>query len=371
MTNFKLCSIAGLMCLPWLISGCQHLPTNAHATPVNTTSKAPSATSADKTLTKTKQTSKKYKPSSLNAAPNTSGTKTLSDQKQPAPYQTTRASTPSTKKTQELKITKADTKAQPKTKQKVAQTAEDTIKNAQSPLRSPTAQTPTQKPTAQTPETQVPTTQASTTKASTTLAKLHRPPLVNETGADQLPINEGSNQGPNDQEPNNQEQTTVLPLHPASSDQFSLQDLPLAIDSHWQLALQGVPGKCSLESQAYTMEDGQGGTTFKVMLNQEKLRFKTTSNIDLSYEGDGLWVNNGANAQRFEFDTLEGQTNAVIDSKLTTVFEQLRQARSLEVHIGFWPTWPKTQTYSQRIPVENFAKAEALLKQCNQLVSGS
>lgn len=153
---------------------------------------------------------------------------------------------------------------------------------------------------------------------------------------------------------------------------LSLQNLPQRIDETWSIDLQqaGKPtAHCVLLSEPQSLDDGQGMTTFKVMLDAAKIRFQTASNIDLSYPNTGVVIS-GKTTQRIGLDGLERNTTAIINKNMPTVLAALREANQMDVYLGFWPTWPMTETKRISIAINNFAQAEATLSACNELISG-
>lgn len=202
---------------------------------------------------------------------------------------------------------------------------------------------------------QKPSTQTSTPNGATTTPPLSTPKA--KTVNTSLPPQTNSKNG---------EQTALEKLT------LSLQNLPQRIDDTWSIDLKqaGKPtAHCVLLSEPQTLNDSQGMTTFKVMLDAAKIRFQTASNIDLSYPNTGVVIS-GKTTQRIGLDGLERDTTAIINKDMPTVLAALREANQMDVYLGFWPTWPMTETKRISIAINNFAQAEATLSACNKLISG-
>lgn len=162
------------------------------------------------------------------------------------------------------------------------------------------------------------------------------------------------------------------PSNTIPAPRVNLQTMPQRIDETWSLDLaQAGSSKshCVLQSQPQTLDDGQGKTTFKMMLDEAKIRFQTASNIDLSYPNTGIVIT-GKTTQHIALDGIEKETTAVIQKNLPAVLSALRNAQRMDVYLGFWPTWPMTETKRISITMNNFAQAEAALAACNKLLSG-
>jgi hypothetical protein len=159
---------------------------------------------------------------------------------------------------------------------------------------------------------------------------------------------------------------------PLPPKQLALEDLPLRIDQDWLVDfIHSDTGElhCFIKSQPQTLNDGQGETTFQVILDAAKIRFKTTSNIDLSYPNTGVVIR-GDITRRIALDGIEKKTTAIIDKNIPAILALLRQAQHLDVYLGFWPTWPLTDTKRISITLNNFPRAQASWAACNRLITG-
>lgn len=148
----------------------------------------------------------------------------------------------------------------------------------------------------------------------------------------------------------------------------SLEQLPMTIDGHWTLALHtksGVKPVCALTQSVRSMSDGQGGTPLELILMRDQIRIATKSNIDITYPDDGLKIDGDPVVA---LDKVENESTAVIETDVAQIIQRLRTARRLDVFLGFWPTWPVTETHRQALKVDQFVKAEAMLAKCETLL---
>jgi len=143
-----------------------------------------------------------------------------------------------------------------------------------------------------------------------------------------------------------------------------LNMLPLSIHGQW--TLDRDESRCTLQSVIQPMDDGQGGTKISLWLTtSNEMRFVTESDIDLSYTGTGVTIDGG---QHFELETVDHRTNPVFSKQRSALLSAMKNARTLELTLGFWPSWPVTHTYSASIPLQHFATAYAAWESCNALM---
>lgn len=145
-----------------------------------------------------------------------------------------------------------------------------------------------------------------------------------------------------------------------------LEQLPITIASHWILDQEAaLPAKnCVLRSNSILMEDGQGSTRVYLELTPKQFNIKTKSNIDLGYEGDGLMID----STPFELESLLNETSLAFTRQYDSLLNALKQGETLKITLGFWPSWPVSQTYSSTIPVNGFAAAYSAWDRCNKLL---
>jgi len=140
----------------------------------------------------------------------------------------------------------------------------------------------------------------------------------------------------------------------------TLNDLPLSIQGQW--TLDRDESRCTLQSVTQKMEDGQGGTRISLWLTTTEMSFLTESDIDLSYTGTGITIDGG---QHFDLETIERRTNPVFSKQRTALLGAMKSGKSLQLTLGFWPSWPVTHTYSVSFPLQHFATAYAAWETCN------
>lgn len=146
--------------------------------------------------------------------------------------------------------------------------------------------------------------------------------------------------------------------------EFSLESLPLTIDDNWSMALNSPregSQRCILESRAQPMDDGQGQTSVVIVVREDRLVIKTDANIDLSYPDDGIVIGEQG---LIELDRIERERWAVIETGLEALYGSMRSADSMRVQLGFWPTWPRTQTHILDVDLSAFERGHQLLERC-------
>lgn len=114
------------------------------------------------------------------------------------------------------------------------------------------------------------------------------------------------------------------------------------------------------------MDDGQGGTRASLWLTANELTVQTESDIDLSYSGTGISIDSG---RHFALESVQRRTNIAFSKQRSALLAAMKSGQTLELTLGFWPTWPVTQTYSARFPLQHFASAYAAWETCNTLLN--
>lgn len=152
-------------------------------------------------------------------------------------------------------------------------------------------------------------------------------------------------------------------IPPPAPIKVSLDNLPLTIGDAW--ILDRNEANCSLASKPVQLDDGQGGTPVTLQITPDSLRITTISDIDTTYEKTGITIDKG---QHFNLETVERRTNLVFTQQKNRLLNVMQNGQQFTLTLGFWPTWPQTQTYSVDIPLQNFASAMTALKTCNRLL---
>ena len=154
---------------------------------------------------------------------------------------------------------------------------------------------------------------------------------------------------------------------PAAAALSDLQQLPLAFGGLWELDVQlegdGV-NRCVLQAQPGVMDDGQGGTPVTLLVYAGQLVIRTQSNIDSSYDGDGLEIA----GHNYPLQRVSAETNLVFADSLAAIYQAMARADAMTLRLGFWPTWPQTQVYAKSIPLQHFEGAYQALLKCGELL---
>jgi len=148
-----------------------------------------------------------------------------------------------------------------------------------------------------------------------------------------------------------------------------LEKLPLKVNPNWTLDSGPDPvskrDRCFLRSTTQRIDDGQGGSDISLIVTPDSLRFATRSNIDLTYKDTGLQVDS---KPVFPLQGLFGETDALFDKRVNEIKQQMLGGSDVTITLGFWPTWPVTQTYSARFAISGYATASAALAACDKLM---
>jgi len=121
------------------------------------------------------------------------------------------------------------------------------------------------------------------------------------------------------------------------------------------------PDTCRLISNKIPLSDGYEETTLRAEVLLDAINIHTGSNIDLSYENSGIQL---GDAELVPYSKLMGEISATVEGGFT---DELALGGEMTVNIGFWPTWPKTETQQVVIPLSDMDKALAAMFACNHL----
>lgn len=158
------------------------------------------------------------------------------------------------------------------------------------------------------------------------------------------------------------------PPAPASAEAetitVALDEMPISIHDQWMVDRN--VSQCILTSAPVHMDDGQGGTPVTFQLTPDSLHFRTRSKIDLSYTGTGIRVDD---TPAFELETVDDGTNLQISRQREALLQRMRNGRSLQLTLGFWPSWPVTHTYAATLSLANFGTAMKTWETCNRLLN--
>ncbi len=145
--------------------------------------------------------------------------------------------------------------------------------------------------------------------------------------------------------------------------------LPLSFGRQWILDYRPNPitkqTQCILASEVVNIPDGYDRTNVQVLLTLDSIYVNTDSNIDLSYPQTGIRI--GAGALR-PFDKLAGQTAAMVSGDdVSALYARMTNSPDMVVRLGFWPTWPATETREASYTLEDFQTAVTALRACNRM----
>ena len=136
---------------------------------------------------------------------------------------------------------------------------------------------------------------------------------------------------------------------------------------NWQLVLAEDPlskqTACLMVSAIKHSKDGQSNTTVDLVYNGSLFIARTESNIDLSYPGLGLQVDN---KEAHSIDRLHKQTNAVFEVQAQEIRDEFINGLNASLRLGFWPSWPKTRSYVIEFDLRGFTRAYQAFMNCQK-----
>lgn len=124
-------------------------------------------------------------------------------------------------------------------------------------------------------------------------------------------------------------------------------------------------GTCLLVSRPMTMADGYGPASVQLIFGARALRVVTDSNIDSSYPDQGLVIDDGPLIGPDAPFPLDARS-ALFEQRVEDITEQFRRGYVARLHLGFWPTWPVTQTQTLDISLTGFSRAHDDLLSCRE-----
>lgn len=166
-------------------------------------------------------------------------------------------------------------------------------------------------------------------------------------------------------EPNEPKPESAEPAVMETDVEVTMESLPITIHGQW--VLTAADDACNLSTVPVRFDDGQGISKLQLVLTSEYWLIKTQSDIDLSYSGTGLKVD-----EEIYFPI--AQVVRESDLKFTKDYAAMTGAfmtgKNLRITLGFWPTWPVTETKTIDVPLQHFARAHRAWKQCLSLING-
>lgn len=140
-----------------------------------------------------------------------------------------------------------------------------------------------------------------------------------------------------------------------------------ALAQNWSVKLgrDGIRDQaiCLLESTTLQVHDGQTTTPINLVYNGEVIIAVTKSNIDLSYQGVGLQVDQQA---AHAVDSLYKQTRVIFEKTANDIIQEFIKGREVRLVLGFWPSWPKTKTVTSHFSLRGFSHAYRAFQDCQQ-----
>lgn len=146
---------------------------------------------------------------------------------------------------------------------------------------------------------------------------------------------------------------------------FAPAPVAFAADPSWHV-LEGrdpISGeqRCLLKSDEKSVDDGQTTTTVRIVYNGEVFVVRTDSHIDLSYPNVGMQVDRH---EPIPVDRLLGENSVVFETEAEQIRGRFERGTEVRVALGFWPTWPQTETIVTPFSLIGFTRAHAELVDC-------
>ncbi len=120
---------------------------------------------------------------------------------------------------------------------------------------------------------------------------------------------------------------------------------------------------CLLESVTQTINDGRTTTPMHMVFDGKSLLVVTRSKIDLSYPDVGMHVDSKAG---MTVDRLHKDTSVIFDKDPDLIRDQFIRGRTAFVALGFWPTWPKSNTTITQFSLMGFTVAYHEFEDCQK-----
>jgi len=143
----------------------------------------------------------------------------------------------------------------------------------------------------------------------------------------------------------------------------TLEALPLTIADEW--VLSATSDACNLMMLPVLFDDGQGTSKLQLVFNVDRWLIKTQSDIDLSYDGTGLWVDE---TTYFSLEQVARDSDLVFTKQYAAMTQRFLAGVELKVVLGFWPSWPVTETKTISVSLRNFRVAHDAWKKCQSLI---
>jgi hypothetical protein len=149
---------------------------------------------------------------------------------------------------------------------------------------------------------------------------------------------------------------------------LSLSILPMRFGTIWTLDRRPNPvtktTECLLLSDPVTIPDGYENTSVQLLLTTGMLYVQTGSNIDLSYPQSGVQIDDGP---VWAFDSVIRETAVQLDTHYEEVVSRFRVGKTVTAHLGFWPTWPMTETRVASFSLKGMEDSISRLTECEKM----
>lgn len=140
-----------------------------------------------------------------------------------------------------------------------------------------------------------------------------------------------------------------------------------ANNANWQLVLDEDPftrqTACLMVSATKKTPDGQTTTPVHLIYNGEVLIAKTKSNVDTSYENSGLQVDL---KESHNIDRLIKNNSVIFESQTDMIRDEFIKGLKARLTLGFWPTWPKTKSYTIEFDLRGFTDTYNAFQRCKK-----
>jgi hypothetical protein len=136
---------------------------------------------------------------------------------------------------------------------------------------------------------------------------------------------------------------------------------------NWQLVIDKDPltkqTACLMVSATRTTQDGQTTTPVYLLYDGNTFIAKTKSNIDTSYENTGLQVDL---KNPHDIDRILDSSSAVFDLQADAIRDEFIKGLRARLTLGFWPTWPKTKSYTIEFSLRGFTATYNAFQRCKK-----
>ncbi len=163
----------------------------------------------------------------------------------------------------------------------------------------------------------------------------------------------------------------ATPSMPAKPEPLTLAALPLQFGREWTLDRRPNPltrkTECLLASRTSKLFDGYDTTELQVFMTASSIYARSDSNIDLSYPATGLRIDQGSLQAFDRLITASGVTHDIGDLNDSSFIAGMKGGDQLFVNLGFWPTWPVTETRTVSFSLDHIETALDALQACQNM----